>query len=674
MKILVRIAAVCLFVVFGLGNRRAGAAIVEGTDDRTLSPYFFVEGGDPALDQLPLKDTRVDIAVAGVIADVTVRQTYENHGTRPIHARYVFPASTRAAVYALSMTVGSERIVARIEERAKAKKDFEKAKRAGKNASLLEQERPNVFTMEVANVMPNDVIAVELKYTELLVPNAGTYELVYPTVVGPRYSSKSVAQAKPSDQFVATPYRHETEPSPSEFHLTAKLSGGVPIQDLACPSHPLSVRWDGPTRAELSLPEAERFSGNRDVVIRYRLSGSDVGSGLLLYRGADENFFLLITQPPQSVATEMLPPREYVFVLDVSGSMNGFPLDTAKGLMTDLIHGLRPTDAFNIVVFADGSNVFSPSSVAANADNLSHALAFIGPQSGGGGTELLAALKRATAIPRREGMSRTVVLVTDGYIEAEKESFSYVRSHLDQANVFAFGIGTSVNRYLIEGVARAGQGEPFIVTRPSEGKAAAEKFRRYIDSPVLTNIRASFNGFDAYDVEPQKAPDLFAGRPIVIHGKWRGQPQGEIALSGRRNGGDYRATFPIAQIAPREEHHALRYLWARTRIAELSDYGSGDQSPAQIAGVTALGLRYHLLTPYTSFVAVREVVRNENGNADDIAQPLPLPLGVSDLAVGEPVTPGSEPELLWVAAALVLLAAARYALGRPGPLSSMSQA
>jgi Ca-activated chloride channel family protein len=344
--------------------------------------------------------------------------------------------------------------------------------------------------------------------------------------------------------------------------------------------------------------------------------------------------------------------------------MNGFPLDTAKGLMTDLIHGLRPTDTFNIVLFADGSNVFSPSSVAATGDNLSHALAFIGPQSGGGGTELLTALKRAMLIPRHEGIARTVVLVTDGYIEAERESFSYVRGHLDQANVFAFGIGTSVNRYLIEGVARAGQGEPFIVTRPSEAKAAAEKFRRYIDSPVLTGIRASFTGFDAYDVEPQKAPDLFAGRPIAIHGKWRGQPQGEITLSGRRNGGDYRAAFSVGQIAPREEHQALRYLWARARIAELSDYGAGAEGPAAIAGVTALGLRYHLLTPYTSFVAVREAVRHQDGTADGVTQPLALPLGVSDLAVGEPVTPGSEPELLWVGAALGLLAAARYLASR----------
>jgi Ca-activated chloride channel homolog len=154
--------------------------------DKTLSPYFFVDGGDPAVDRLPLKETRVDVAITGVIADVTVRQMYENRGGRPIHARYVFPASTRAAVYGMTMTVGDVRIVARIKERETAKREFETAKREGKSASLLEQSRPNVFTMNVANVLPGDTISVELKYTELLVSTQGVYEFLYPTVVGPR--------------------------------------------------------------------------------------------------------------------------------------------------------------------------------------------------------------------------------------------------------------------------------------------------------------------------------------------------------------------------------------------------------------------------------------------------------------------------------------------------------
>src|SRR5688572_29726832 len=210
----------------------AAAQDDRAADDKTLSPYFFVEGGDPAVDRLPLKRTHVEVAVAGVIADVTVRQVYENRGTRPIHARYVFPASTRAAVYGMTMTVGNVRTVARIKEREQAAREFQAAKQEGKSASLLEQSRPNVFTMKVANVLPGDTILVELKYTELLVPTDGTYEFVYPTVVGPRYSDKSQSQASAADQFVNAPYTRQGEAPKSEFHLSGVVSTAVPLREI----------------------------------------------------------------------------------------------------------------------------------------------------------------------------------------------------------------------------------------------------------------------------------------------------------------------------------------------------------------------------------------------------------------------------------------------------------
>ncbi len=212
---------VSLFVAcFALAPLDASAQVDQPPADKTLSPYFFVEGGDPAVDRLPLKDTRVDVAITGVIADVTVRQVYENRGERPLHARYVFPASTRAAVYGMTMTVGDVRIVAKIRERETATREFEAAKQEGKSASLLEQSRPNVFTMKVANVLPGDTIQVELKYTELLVPTEGVYEFVYPTVVGPRYSEKRESEASPGDEFVNTPYTRQGEAPRSQFHLT----------------------------------------------------------------------------------------------------------------------------------------------------------------------------------------------------------------------------------------------------------------------------------------------------------------------------------------------------------------------------------------------------------------------------------------------------------------------
>jgi Ca-activated chloride channel family protein len=637
--------------------------------DRTLSPYFFVEGGDPSIDRLPLKETRVDVAITGVIADVTVRQVYANQGSRPLHARYIFPASTRAAVYGLTMTVGNVRTVAKIKQRQQAAREFDAARREGKSASLLEQSRPNVFSMKVANVLPGDSIEVELRYTELLVPTDGVYEFVYPTVVGPRYSEKSESRAAPGDEFVTTPYTRQGEAPRSEFHLAGVISTGVPLQELGSASHQLVVRSSSAGRADVALADSERLGGNRDFILRYRLAGAAIASGLLLFEGRDENFFLLMAEPPQAVEPSEMPRREYIFVLDVSGSMTGFPLNTAKQLMTDLASVLRPSDVFNVVVFESGSEIFSPTSIAATPANMNRALQFIGAKNGGGGTRLLNGLQRAIALPREPATSRTVVLVTDGYIDAEADVFDYIREQRDDLNVFAFGIGSSVNRLLIEGVARAGLGEPFVVTDPREGPEVASRFRRYIDSPVLTGIDVKFQGFDAYDVEPGRVPDLFASRPIVVFGKWRGAAAGSIEISGNTGRGPYHASVAVSAANLDARHAALRHLWARNRIAELSDFGPGAPGEDRVAAITSLGLTYGLLTRYTSFIAVNEIVRNSEGGTD-VDQPLPLPAGVSDLAVG--VTSGSEPELLWIfAIAIALLAWARLLQtgSRPGATS-----
>jgi Ca-activated chloride channel family protein len=553
----------------------------------------------------------------------------------------------------MTMTVGDVRIVARIKEREQARQEFDAAKRDGKSASLLEQSRPNVFTMNVANVLPGDTIVVELKYTELLVPTDKVYEFVYPTVVGPRYAEQRESQASPQDGFVKAPYTHEGVDPLSGFHLSGVISTGIPIEEMASSSHQVEFRWHGAARAELVLADAEQFSGNRDFVLRYRLAGDEIRSGLLLYQGRDENFFLLMAEPPQAVAPDALPEREYIFVLDVSGSMHGFPLDTGKRLMSDLVSVLRPTDTFNVVVFADGTETFSAASVPATGPNLARALQFIGRKDGGGGTRLLNALQRAMSLPRRSGVSRSLVLLTDGFIEAEADVFEYVRNQLDEANVFTFGIGTSVNRFLIEGVARAGLGEPFVVTQPSEALAAAAKLRQYIDSPVLTDIDVNFQGFDAYDVEPRKIPDLFASRPLVVFGKWRGAPGGSIEVSGRTGRGLYHTSLAVGPEHADPKRAALRYLWARTRIANLADFGPATPSDERVAEITALGLTYGLLTKYTSFVAVQEMVRRTTDDADAVDQPLPLPAGVSDRAVG--MTNGVEPDLVWLSAMVAAL-------------------
>ncbi len=639
----------------------------QSSADRTLSPYFFVEGGDPGTDALPLKSTSASIEVSGVIASVTVVQAYANEGKRPLSARYVFPASTRAAVHGMKMTVGDRVIRAKIAERGEARETYERAQREGKSASLLEQDRPNVFTMNVANIMPGDRIEVELRYTELLVPTEGVYEVVYPTVVGPRYSNKSAADAPEHDRFVANPTLHQGQAPTYSFALNASIASGVPIQELAVPSHQVRVAWSGKNSARVALDPSESAGGNRDFRLRYRLAGGKIESGLLLHRGATENFFLLMVEPPARVAPEIIPPREYVFIVDVSGSMHGYPLDTAKRLLRDLVGGLRPTDTFNVILFSGGHQLMAPQSLPAIPENVARAITVIDGQTAGGGTELLPAMREAMALPHAEGTSRSFVVVTDGYISTEREIFEHIRANLGKANVFSFGIGSSVNRFLIEGVARAGLGEPFVVTDAAGAAAAATRFKQYIESPVLTDIEVAYDGFQVHDVEPASIPDLMARRPLVLHGKWKGSPTGRITVKGVAGNGRFTQVIDVAAASAGANQPSLAYLWARTRIAALSDFSAVQETDADKAEITRLGLTYNLLTKHTSFVAVLEQVRNRTGDAARVAQPLPLPQGVSDAAVGGgggDVGVGSEPPLWLLVAALALAAAAAHRVRR----------
>lgn len=639
------------------------AVLADESHTKTLSPYFQVtSAASEGVELLPLESTSAEVDISGVIADVRVTQVYQNSGNVPLEAKYVFPASTRAAVYAMQMTIGERVRIAKIKERQAAKATYAKAKSEGKSASLLEQNRPNVFQMSVANIMPGDRIKVELAYTELLVPTDGVYEFVYPTVVGPRYSDTPIAEAKETDRWVSNPYLSEGEEAPYKFDLNLRIATGIPIKMLRSDTHLIETNWKEESEAEVGLHSREHSGGNRDFVLHYRLQGDAIESGILLHEGEAENFFLLMMQPPKRVQLESIPPREYIFVVDVSGSMHGFPLETSKRLLTDLVSHLRPTDTFNILLFSGGSELFEDRSVSATQENVKRAIRFLDRQRGGGSTQLLPALRRALALPQGENVSRSFVIATDGYVIVEPETFDLIRNHLDTANVFAFGIGSSVNRFLIEGMARAGKGEAFIVDRPREAQRIATQFRKYIETPVLTNIEFEFSGFKAYDLDPPAAPDLFAERPIIVAGKWQDQPHGTIKVRGQIGEVSFYKELEVTEQKLDLPTEGLRYLWARSRIATLGDYQQVAAHSHYRDEIIELGLKYNLLTKFTSFVAVDDIVRNTTGSLESVKQPLPLPKGVSNLAVGGSVASVPEPEtyaLLLVLGMLLLWQAHR---------------
>lgn len=589
------------------------------------SPYFATASTTDAAN-LALAATNADVVIGGPIADVTITQEYINRGRTPIEAQYVFPASTRAAVYHMEMKIGERTITANIKEKNAARATYEKAKQEGKRTSLLEQHRPNVFQMNVANIMPGEKIIITLKYSEFLIPEEQVYSFVYPTVVGPRYTG-----AKPSS-FAANPHLSSGLPEPYQVDISVDVNVPVPIKWVKSPTHKITQEEIQATRKKVRLDIAEKHPGNRDYILQFKLGGDEIMTGVSTYDNGEEKFFLCQIEPPKKSALPFIAPREYIFIIDVSGSMSGFPLDISKYLMQNLLGELRPTDKFNILFFAGSAFSLRPASIEATAANIKMALQEVDNQQGGGGTELLPAIKQAMAIPKAKGFSRSFVIATDGYVNVESEAFQYISKHLNKANFYAFGIGSGVNRHLIEGIAHVGRAEPFIVTSKEEAKDKALKLKNYIQFPVLTDIKITGKSVKLIDVVPEQVPDLMAERPIYFFGKYDDRFDAALTIEGQQGNTPFKRTVTLPEAS--DANKQLSYLWAREKLRYLSDFNVRKNNEKLKKEITRIGLKYNLLTEYTSFVAVDDRVVNDNLGLKTGRQILPLPSGVSNAAIG----------------------------------------
>ena len=591
------------------------------------SPYLLVSTEDAVI---PLKSSKTEVEISGTIAHVKVTQVYQNKGNQAIEAKYVFPLSTQAAVHKMHMIVDDRLIVAKIFEKQEAKKVYDSAIEEGKRAAKLEQHRPNVFQMNVGNIMPGDEITIDIYYTEMLVPVNGEYQFVAPAVVGPRFTGESDV----NEESFNMPYTAKGIADTFDFDISVTLNAGMIIQNMNSTTHNVKVNYPNAKTAEVFLSQENKNPSNRDFILKYNLRGNQIQSGLLLYEGEDENFFTYQMEPNKNVVLEDIPAREYLFIVDVSGSMNGYPLEVSRELMRNLLCGLRMTDTFNVQLFASSSTIFSPTPVEINEQNIEAAIRFLSEGQGGGGTQLLSALNEAYKIPRKDlNVARSMVIITDGYVSVEKEAFELISSNLDQANVFTFGIGSSVNRYLIEGMAKVSNSESFIATTSEEAQEVAKDFAKYIATPLLTRVKIESKGFEMYDLAQKSIPDVFAARPVIIHGKYRGKAEGKIIVTGYQGKKRFREVYNVSDGQLSKRNKALGYLWARKRIGELDDYKKLFNEDVK-AEVVALGLKYNLVTNYTSFVAVDEAIVNKDGSLMKVKQPLPMPDNVNNSAVG----------------------------------------
>ena len=426
------------------------------TANAASQPRFQDANGTP-LDNLPLEFTEAKVQIIHGIASVKLIQTFANRADGPIEAIYLFPGSAKSTIRGLTMTVGERRIKAEIKRRQAAERTYEAAKSEGKTASLLKEVQVGTYELNVANILPGDRIRVEVDYVELLTPENGEYRLVLPnTFGGDRYRAgrashqRGQPRSSASDAVVKDAY-----------FVSARVASGVPVASVSSPSHQVISTRLSPYEFEVLLDPADRRALNRDFELVYRLSGDEVQSGLSLYERDGQGWFLWTMDAPASVGGAMIPPREFIFVLDVSGSMNGEPLGIAKRLMRDLARVLRPTDYLNAIKFAGGSELMSERSLGATQATVDR-LNDSGAKLLIVGTELLPALERAFKLPK-VAAARTVVIVTDGAIGPVVDSARLISKSNGGIGTFVFGVGDYLDRPALNTLADAGNSAPFIV-------------------------------------------------------------------------------------------------------------------------------------------------------------------------------------------------------------------
>ncbi len=637
---LIRLLAAAICVLFSV----PGWASPESEYKEGSGHMIAIPEGEEKSVVLPLKQTRVKAQIAGLVSTVVVTQEFENLYETPIEAVYVFPLPHHAAVYGMKMIIGDRVVEGVIKPRSEAQELYQQAKKQGKTASLLDQERPNIFTQSVANILPGDNILVELSYFQDLDYEQGQVEFVFPTVVGPRYipGHASGRTGKGwSDDTTRVPDGSRISPpllppgvrSGHEIEIEVHMDTGVPFRDLETPSHAIRVDRHGPSRATVTLARRDRIP-NKDFVLRWRTNPEGPVAGWVTHHDDLGGYFLLMLEPEARIPRTETAPREYVFVVDTSGSMNGFPLDQCKRLIERCLKDLQEEDSFQVILFAGSASTFAPAPVPATAANIRKAMEYVKGARGGGGTEFLPALEKALKHPVDRDRSRIVLFLSDGYIGYETQVLKYMDESRGSANLFPMGIGTSVNRYLIDAMARIGQGKPFYLRPDENAEETVGKFFEYVSRPSVTGIEVDFEGLPVYDLWPEKVPDLFAGRPVTLVGRFDRGARGKITLTGWLAGRRWKQTLEVELPDEEPANPGLPLLWARKRIEELSDrlaIGELQEEEAK-EQITELGLRYSLMSAYTSFVAIDSEVRNPGGEGQTVSVPVPLPDQVSPLA------------------------------------------
>ncbi|MCG8352310.1 MAG: VWA domain-containing protein [Chloroflexales bacterium] len=587
------------------------------------------------LSPLPLQHTDVRVGIIGPLADVWVTQQFQNTHTRPLEAIYVFPLPEDAAVTDLTLTIGERVIRGEIREREQARRDYEQARAMGQGAALLEQERPNVFTISVANIQPGEAVQTALHFHDRVPYDDGTFTFTFPTVVLPRYVPAELDAVPDAERITATPLLPKDTRDGHTISLRLELDAGK-LVELSSPTHEIDVQGRV-GRTLVTLRQADAIP-NKDFILRYRVAGNQFTAATFTYRPAGQpGTLLLMLAPKVEVTPEEIFPRELLFVFDRSGSMSGDSIVQARNALRACLRALNPGDTFNIFPFDNRVEQFAPQALPFTQKSVDRADAYLERIDARGGTEILAALRMALQQPRDPERMRVLVFLTDGAVGNEDQVLRELRGLLNEARVYAFGIGSAVNRFLLDKLAEVGRGVVEYIFPGQAIEDAVQRFQNRAAFPVLTDLQIDWGGMSVTDALPDPLPDLYAGQPLLLLARFRNpQPrQTQVRLRGRTRRGYYEQAletdWPAATPDRGEHWAALPRVWARARIDALLTRERFDpRQKSQVRDeILSLALEQRLLSPYTAFVAIEErrAEHADRAPAETVLVPIHLPQG-----------------------------------------------
>jgi Ca-activated chloride channel family protein len=670
---------VFILAVLLVGSAVAGAAQdgAEGDGDGlgvelgmgdVAGPSLLVATGMAGRYRLaPVQATEVTISVRGVLAEAVVVQRFTNPTDGWLEGVYVFPLPTEAAVHALRLEIGERVIEGRVAERAEAARVYAAAKAEGKKASLVEQERPNIFTTSVANIGPGETVAVLIEYQQMLRFADDGLELRFPLVVGPRFTpgaplaraASGTGWAFDSDEVpdasrVTPPVVLPGAPPVNPVRLSVRLEPGFPLARLASPYH--AVEITRPT-ADAYQVELAATPADRDFVLVWAPERGSEPRAAVFTEERDGAYYVLalVVPPAADQAAAVRLPRETVFVVDTSGSMGGASIAQAKDALLAALAQLHADDYFNIIEFDNDYSMLFTSSRQAFPATVAEGRAWVERLSANGGTQMMAPLVKALEDPAELTAVRQVVFITDGCVGNEDALFAAVERGLGRSRLFTVGIGSAPNSHFMERAAGFGRGSFTSIGAPGEvGPKMGELFRK-LENPVLADLELVWPDADA-EVWPARVPDLYAGEPLVVAARL-GTVAGDLGVAGVRAAERWQARIPLAVGVARA---GVDRLWARRKIDALMDgLARGVAEPEVRAAVLEVALAHSLVSRYTSLVAVDLTPSRPAGEGLATgAVPTNLPAGWQYEKVFGTLPRGGTASRLHLLLGVVLLAAA----------------